>query len=332
MRIAIVTDYHNKTGIGKQNFQLFRELGRLGHDVEIVHLVSPQGFRGVPEYGTNLVSRSFALGVFCTFPRLLSRHLSRNRYDVVLLGHQGLAYLRRTVEKSGIPCAITVMDLFTLYREYANPYHPKFFVFNHFLLRGVKKFANAAFISDFSRRDFVRFFGKAPKISRVIPIGIPLGSESVPDAGTEVWREKFAGKPVVLQVGSSDLRKNVPQFFEIARAWRQDASLPEAAFVRLGKTVPALEALAPSNVTFLRDVSESELSSLYRYASVFVSTSLHEGYGMPIVEARAKGLPVVSSDVADMRALLRDDPGTAFVDDACDTAGYVRLVSAVFEA
>ncbi len=50
MKIAIVTDYHNKTGIGKQNYQLYRELGALGHEVDIIHLVSSQGFREAPQY------------------------------------------------------------------------------------------------------------------------------------------------------------------------------------------------------------------------------------------------------------------------------------------
>lgn len=53
---------------------------------------------------------------------------------------------------------------------------------------------------------------------------------------------------------------------------------------------------------------------------------------MPIVEARVKGLPAVCSDVADMRQLLAEDPGTAFVEDPRDTAGYVRLIAAAFEA
>lgn len=66
--------------------------------------------------------------------------------------------MRRTLEKSGVPFAVTVMDLFTLYPEYSNRFDPKFFVFNRFFLGGVEKFENAAFISDFSRRDFVRFF------------------------------------------------------------------------------------------------------------------------------------------------------------------------------
>ena len=53
---------------------------------------------------------------------------------------------------------------------------------------------------------------------------------------------------------------------------------------------------------------------------------------MPIVEARVKGLPAVCSDVADMRELLADDPGTAFVANPTDTAEYVRLIAAIFEA
>ena len=50
MKIAIVTDYHNKTGVGKQNYQLYRSLKSLGIDVQIINLVSSQGFKKVPDY------------------------------------------------------------------------------------------------------------------------------------------------------------------------------------------------------------------------------------------------------------------------------------------
>lgn len=36
--------------------------------------------------------------------------------------------------------------------------------------------------------------------------------------------------------------------------------------------------MAPEGTVFLSNLSESDLSSLYAYASVFVFTSLHEGY------------------------------------------------------
>ena len=46
------------------------------------------------------------------------------------------------------------------------------------------------------------------------------------------------------------------------------------------------------------DVSDSELVFLYRHAEFFVSASLYEGFGIPIVEAFANGCPVMISDVS----------------------------------
>lgn len=178
MRIAIVTDYHNKTGIGKQNYQLYRALNDLGHETEIINLVSKQGFKETPKYGTNLIAGSFLKGVFWTFRRALRRHLAAKRYDAVLLGHQGLAYLRGVVKVSGTPCVLTVFDLFALYPEYSPSLDPRYFVFRNFFLRQVRNFENIAFSSHFTERDFERLYGKKPQKFVVIPIGIPKESRT----------------------------------------------------------------------------------------------------------------------------------------------------------
>lgn len=49
---------------------------------------------------------------------------------------------------------------------------------------------------------------------------------------------------------------------------------------------------------------------------------------MPVVEARAKGLPVISTRISDMDQLLVDDPGTVFVNDGATADEYVELISA----
>jgi len=51
-------------------------------------------------------------------------------------------------------------------------------------------------------------------------------------------------------------------------------------------------------------VSEEELNNLYRNASLYVFPSLSEGFGLPAVEAMARGVPVVSSNATCLPEIL----------------------------
>jgi glycosyltransferase involved in cell wall biosynthesis len=67
-----------------------------------------------------------------------------------------------------------------------------------------------------------------------------------------------------------------------------------------------------SRIDFLGVVPEAKLPSLYRGAEALIFPSLYEGFGLPILEAMACGIPVVTSnttampEVAGEAALLVD--------------------------
>lgn len=98
--------------------------------------------------------------------------------------------------------------------------------------------------------------------------------------------------PYLLAVSTLEPRKNLGHLVE--------------AFVLLRERHPGLELViagageAPADlrrpgIRFLGYVAEAELPALYRGASVFVYPSLFEGFGIPVVEALASGVPTVVS-------------------------------------
>jgi glycosyltransferase involved in cell wall biosynthesis len=79
--------------------------------------------------------------------------------------------------------------------------------------------------------------------------------------------------------------------------------LPDVRFAFVGRwhddAIEELRAIAGENVTFTGWLSDEELHSLYRRASVYVQASRHEGFGLAVAEAMLAGcVPVVMNVTA----------------------------------
>ena len=71
----------------------------------------------------------------------------------------------------------------------------------------------------------------------------------------------------------------------------------------------------PGEVVLTGALPEAELDALYRGASAFVYPALYEGFGLPVLEAMTRGVPVITSNTSSLPevagdAALEVDPGS----------------------
>jgi glycosyltransferase involved in cell wall biosynthesis len=83
------------------------------------------------------------------------------------------------------------------------------------------------------------------------------------------------------------------------------AELPELRLVLTGGGLEELGAM-PEGVDSLGTVRREELASLYRTAACLVFPSLHEGFGLPPLEAMASGCPVAAANAASIPQICGD--------------------------
>ncbi len=140
-----------------------------------------------------------------------------------------------------------------------------------------------------------------------------------PDRVRAVWNgvsEIFFGptpavaelpQPYVLFVGTAEPRKNLPRLIEAMRALRARGFPHRLVVVGAGGWGGV--QFDSAEVEVLGRVPDERLHAIYAHASCLALPSLHEGFGLPAVEAMAAGTPVVAST----RGALPEVTGSAAV-------------------
>lgn len=131
-----------------------------------------------------------------------------------------------------------------------------------------------------------------------------------------------AGRPFVLAFGSQARHKNLALLTTIAPALA-DLGI-DVVIAGGGNGIFASEQLAQAaNVILLGRVSDDDLAFLLERALCLAFPSWTEGFGLPIIEAMARGCPVVSSNCASMPEVCGD---AALLASPADPAAWVEHI------
>lgn len=169
-------------------------------------------------------------------------------------------------------------------------------------------------ISESTKRDLVDRYHVRPEKVTVIPCGVE--GRFRPDIGSEersrVRQHYGLDRPFILYVGSLFRWRNLPRLVQ-AHASLLRRGL-EVDLVLAGRDIWG-NSDAPAQVDasgtrpyvhFLGYVASDDLPALYASAEVFAYPSLHEGFGIPPLEAMASGVPVVVSSAASLPEVVGD--------------------------
>jgi len=213
------------------------------------------------------------------------------------------------------PVVATLYDAIPLvHPEWANPRLRR--LKNRLLRRWAHDADRVIAISQAAAAELVEHYGISAARIRVVPLGVSERWFGQP-SGAEVRAalDRFGLHPgYILHVGTLQPRKNldalVSAYERLPVAIRDERQLVLVG--RYGWGVPALRAKLAAlagarRVVWLDYVEPGDVTALYHGAGMLVFPSLSEGFGLPILEAFASGLPVIASDLPALREVAGQD-------------------------
>jgi len=160
-------------------------------------------------------------------------------------------------------------------------------------------------VSEFSKRELVRWLGVDEARIQVTPLGHEHALEAAADLAV-LERLKLEPQTYILGVGSANANKNFRGLLMAFQQLRSLLSEEHAATCRLvvagGMNTRIFEetAIPQPGVTRTGYLKEGELRALYENAACFVFPSSYEGFGLPPLEAMTLGCAVACSSAASL--------------------------------
>ncbi len=226
------------------------------------------------------------------------------RRDAMDIYHGLSGELPAGIERAGCKTVVTLHDL--IFLHYPQYYHAiDRWIYNRKFKKACRVADRVIAISDFTKREIVRYYGIDESKIDVVYQGCDpvfaaeIGKEKLNDVAL---RHALPAK-FILYVGSIEERKNL---MLVAKAMKVmlDGGLPcerMLPVVAVGKHTPYVEEIKKyladnaldGMISFHHGISYADLPSFYKLAMLFVYPSRIEGFGIPMLEAISSGLPAI---------------------------------------
>ena len=243
---------------------------------------------------------------------------SKLKADVILItsffdGYHDNAVLPININYDLPPVFCIVHDLIPFI--YPKDYLDKDIIYKNFYLKMIDEICKVNFFLTNSRSTASELFSN-----------LPIDENNVFNISSGCDQRVFNQKPVnedinsrdlpkkyILYCGAMDVRKNVRKLI-IAYSLLSKEIKNEYKLVFVGKlTSFEVEQLKmwvkefginTDSILILGYVTDNELAEIYRRCSLFIMTSIHEGFGLPLIEAMNCGAPVVGSNITSIPEVI----------------------------
>lgn len=294
-----------RTGIGIHTESLLREL-LAHHPFDLVGLSHrpPDAVEELQAMGLRCEHQSAPLGVLWQQLRL-PRRLGRGDVDLFWSPLLTLPW------RCPVPSVVTVHDLTPVLFPRTHHWKTRCSI-RPFLARSVARADRVVAVSAATAADLRRLYPETAPVT-VIPNGVAEEFEAASPARVEeIRRREDAVAGYVLFAGTLEPRKNLDGLLAAWRLVRErlPAAPPLLVAGGWGWGDTGLRArladAAAIGVRTLGRVEPSRLVELLQGATAFVYPSLYEGFGLPVLEAMACGVPVVASDRSSLPEVVGD--------------------------
>jgi len=338
MRIGIDARFYGPVGkgLGRYTQKLIENLEKVDHVNEYFIFLKKDNFADYQPKAKNFqkVLANYKWYTFeeqFKFPRLLYK------YDLDLMHfphfNVPIFYFRKFV--------VTIHDLIlihfpTVRSSTLSPflYWIKFLGYKTVIKSAIRRSSRIIAVSNFTKNDILANYKSVPE--EKIKVTYEASEDFCmlsPNKDKEILARYGIMKPYIMYVGNAYPHKNLERLvlaYKKLKKKKKDLKLVfvgnEDYFYRRLKEMVKKEKAG--GIIFVGYVPDYELDTFYHNAEAFIWPSLYEGFGLPPLEAMAKGTPVISSDHPCMKEILES---SAYYFDAENIDNIVSSTEKVLE-